>query len=242
MNLTGIDSGTTARSSSVILVSLLSLAMLTGCGGAAPTPPTPSIPAAEPSETPVPEGGAGGGGEDVAAFVLIGGSSVSVGADDSRVLAEIPYSTDPSVAAAELADVLGVEPTMTVRPGNATCLAETTIYDWGAFNLKSPGGIGTGPGALFTVQATAHELSTGVPVEMVHSQHVGSPAADVVGLPNVFAEDLGAWTSVYYHVGGDVDFASADWAPDMETWGALALIESGVVTSIVAPIHYFYDC
>lgn len=206
---------------------------LSGCTpGDVKTLPTPEptkseLPIAQPSEEPA----------LTVSAIVIDGDSVSVTIAEGGTLVDIPFTTDPAAAAAQLSEAIGLEPITSVTPP-ASCGGDLTKVTWGAITFWSPYKAAP-PGAKFWASADAKQTSNGITVTMLGGQWVGFdgaatlaayPGAEIdFGFPDlkVVAYDIAAGTKA----SGMDDF-----------WGAQAIIQGGIVTEFMSPIHYYYDC
>ncbi|MEO8094554.1 MAG: hypothetical protein ABI632_06440 [Pseudolysinimonas sp.] len=227
------------RIAGLLAVSLLAVVGLTACVPAAPTPtPTKTSVAATPkpakSATPTPTPSVA----PVAARVQIDGTSITVMAADNSVILDVPFTTDPATAAAQLTSAIGAEPAVTTT-ANGLCAVDTTHYAWGGLWINVPGGFAAAPGATFIASVRDATTSNGLPVGMPSGQGVGAATTDVLAAnPGVPVEGEPAGDSVVYF-----DVLSGHPLGDMDSfYGAEALAIGGVITSLVSPIHYYYDC
>ena len=211
----------------------LSVLVLTACdpGGLA-------LPTAGPTETELPIADAGPTPEPVnISSIVIDGDSVYVTETEGGVLIDIPFSTDPAIAADQLSEAIGLEPITSVTPP-ASCGGGLTKVTWGGISFWSPYASAP-PGMLFWAQADAKETSNGITVAMLGGQWVGYDGAETIAA----------------YPGGEIDFGFPDLqvvAYDIKAgtqasgmddfWGAQAIIQGGIVTSFNSPIHYYYDC
>ncbi len=212
---------------------------LTGCAPESSPEPTPTAtiaakPKATSTPTPTPTVAAG----PVAARIQLDGDSVTVQAADASTILDIPFTTDAATAANQLGAAVGLDATITTTAGGL-CAADTTHYAWGGFQFHSPGGYAMAPGATFVASSLAPTTSNGLPVVMPSGQGVGTPTTEVLAAnPGVPAEGDPASDSVVYF-----DVLSGHPLGDMDTfYGAEALANGGFITSLVSPIHYYYDC
>jgi hypothetical protein len=175
----------------------------------------------------------------VAARVELDGDSVSVEAADGTVIVDVPFSTDAASAATQLGAAIGVPATVTTSAANETCAAETTHYGWGGLEFHVPGGYAAAPGAAFVATARGAATGNGLAILMPNGLGVGASTTDVLAAqPGVPAEGEPTADSVVYF-----DVKSGHPLGDMDTfYGAAALANGGVITSLVSPIYYYYDC
>ena len=210
---------------------------LAGCAPGALSAPTPVETAASPAPSatgsPTPTSSA-----PVAARVQVDGDSVSVEAADDSTIVDIPYSTDAATAATQFGSAVGLPATISTSPAGS-CAVATTVYSWGGFELRAPGGFAAAPGALFVARSQAPTTSSGLPVVMPGGQGVGTPVSEVLASnPTLPMEGDPAGNSViYFHVLSGHPLGQAD-----TFYGAAAFANGGFVTSLASPIYYYYDC
>lgn len=235
--------GTMRAKSRLLVIFSVSALLVGGLAACTPDPaPTPSptpikTPVAKPSATPTPKPTVAPAAP-TAARIQLDGDSVTVLAADSSTITDIPFSTDAATAATQLGDALGLPAAVSTSPAG-NCAVETTIYSWGGFQFRSPGGYEAAPGATFIATSQAPTTNTGLPVGMPSGQGVGTATADVIAAnPGVPTEgDPGADSVVYF------DVLSGHPLGDMDSfYGAEALANGGFITSLVTPVFYYYDC
>lgn len=234
---------TSTRLIATVAASVLVIGGLAACAPASPEPtlgaPKPSSPAtakptAKPTVTPTPTPET-----PVAARISIDGDSISVQAADASTIVDIPFSTDAATAASQLGGAIGLAASVTTTSGDNSCAADQTLYDWGGLVLRAPGSYAAAPGATFLAAVTGASTTNGLPVVMPSGHGVGAAVADVLAAnPGVAMEgDPGGNSVVYF------DVLSGHPLGDMDTfYGAEAFGNGGVITSMVTPIFYYYDC
>lgn len=207
---------------------------LAACGPAddkAPPPPKPTeseTAVVEPTPTP----------EAVnISSIVIDGDSVYVTISEGGILVDIPFTTDPTTAAEQLSEAIGLEPITSVTPPGS-CNGDMTKVTWGGISFWTPYASAP-PGAQFFAHADAKSTSNGITVAALGGQWVGYDGSDTVaaypgaelnfGMPDVHV------------LAYDVKSGTADGNPD-DFYGAVAVVENDIVTSISSPIHYWYDC
>jgi hypothetical protein len=223
------------RHSVVVGVAAVSLLALTGCifddpdnqDTAAPTPSMTTVDA-EPTPTADPVN---------ISSIVIDGDSVYVTVTEGGILVDIPFTTEPAVAAAQLSEAIGLEPITTVSPADL-CDPELTRTTWGGITFISPYASAP-PGAQFWAIADAKQTGNGITVAMLGGQWIGYDGSDTVAAYPGAELDMGfPNTSVLAY---DVKSGTADGDPD-NFYGGLAVVENDVLTSFSSPIHYWYDC
>lgn len=226
------------RVPALLLVSLLAVGALTACGEELPvtSAPTKSAPSASPTDI------ADASDEpDAAAIsaIVIDKDSVSVTISEGGTLVDIPFTTDPTTAAAQLSEAIGLDPITSVTPP-ASCGGDMTKVSWGGISFWTPYASAP-PGAQFYAAADAKETSNGITVTMTGGQWVGfdgpSTIAAYPGAELGFGmESLGTRVLAY-------DIASGSDGADVDSfWGGIAVIQDGFVHQFSSPIHYWYDC
>jgi len=227
------------------LVGIPLLFALTACAPSAPSPrPTgTSTPSAleeseSPTPTPAPE-------ETVdAATVVVTASGISVFGTDGSTLVAATYRGDGATVAAQVAEALGEDPTVTITDGSeaGSCPART-IYTFGALEIGTPGGIGSagfmGSGDKYDAFVTGSATAGGVAIETVAGQRIGSTRAafeaavgdemllDEYGGSSAFGFDIvNPEAGLYDHIG-------------VQAW-----FDEGVMTGMSAPavIGFVGDC
>ena len=223
-----------------VFTALAILGSLTGCEPevaaetsspvASGTKPTKTASAtATPSPTPV----------VTAARVEIDGDSVRVEASDDSTIIDIPFTTDAATAVGQLNTAIGVPAEVTTSVNDGNCAADTTHYGWGGFELHVPGGYAAAAGAAFVASAKSATTGNGLAVGMPNGLGVGATTASVLtfqpGVP--YEGDPASSAYIYYDVKSGYPLGDPD-----SFYGAAAFASSGVVTSLVSPIFYYYDC
>lgn len=188
-----------------------------------PTPTRTPTPTPTPTEEP----------QLNAERIIVDATKLTVVYEGTGQVAEFEFASDGELAAEEIGEALGVDPTVS-ELGENSCRAETMVFDWPGLQLSIPGPVTIAPGAFFTATLTAPTTSNGVGLFAPFDQHVGSSAAGALAAnPDAMAIDLGFGTYVGLDVGA-VD------GPD--TWGALGITTGGTITKIVTPIYFYGDC
>ncbi|MEO8094557.1 MAG: hypothetical protein ABI632_06455 [Pseudolysinimonas sp.] len=212
------------RSLRVAALAIVAIALLSGCDRG------PDSPTADPIARP-PAGGSSSSATPTAdpsapAFVEVNAHSVGVGANNSRQLVDIPYTTDIATAAAQFSSTIGVEATVT--PVAATpCAVATATYDWGGiefFTDQLSAGLGD---PAFFVSVTAPTSRAGLEIDAL-GQTVGTMLSDVLAnVPGSVSGDRGE---------GNIE-ALID-PQDGGAWGVILHTQAGAVTDFVAPGYY----
>lgn len=213
-------------------VALVPLLLLTGCGDeekplkddSAPTPTqTKDVIAVEP--------------EVNVSSIVVDGDSVYVTITEGGVLIDIPFTTDPTTAAEQLSEAIGLEPITTVTPPDS-CDGDLTKTTWGAITFVSPYASAP-PGVQFYATVDAKQTSNGVTVAMLGGQWVGYDGSDTVAAYPGAELPFGIQgTSVLAY---DVKSGNVDGNPD-DFYGAVAVVTADLLTSFSSPLHYWYDC
>jgi len=214
-------------------IALVPLLLLTGC--VPDEPPTKDDPA---SSTPTPTETT----EVVEAkpnisSIVVDGDSVYVTETEGGILIDIPFTLDPTTAAAQLSDAIDLEPITTVTPPDS-CDGDLTKTTWGAITFVSPYASAP-PGVQFYATVDAEKTSNGITVAMLGGQWVGYDGSDTVAAYPGAELPFGVeGSSVLAY---DVKSGTADGDPDT-FYGAVAIVTADVVKSFSSPIHYWYDC
>ncbi len=188
-----------------------------------------SAPTAAPTAAPTPV--------VVPASVVVDGDSVSVMDSGGGTILDIPFSTDPVTAVAQLNGVIGLAGTPSTLPSSG-CFHERQQVTWGGLSFIWGDDWQRAPGALFIASVRGPESASGVAVTLPSGQKVGSSKADTLaGNPGAHTDDFGAWINLHYDVKSGVSGGNPD-----NYYGAGAVIESGILKSFASPIHYDYDC
>lgn len=216
------------------VIAALSLLALTACDPAedkAPPPPKPTQ-----TEKPIVEATPTAEALNVSSIV-IDGDSVYVTITEGGILVDIPFTTDPTIAAEQLSEAIGLEPITSVTPP-ASCNGDMTKVTWGGISFWTPYASAP-PGAQFYAQADAKQTSNGITVAMLGGQWVGYNGSDTVAAyPGA---ELNFGMPDTHVLAYDVKSGNADGNPD-DFYGAVAVVEGDIVTSFSSPIHYWYDC
>lgn len=213
----------------------LSVGLVACDPGSDPTPtdtpgadPTPSV-EPTPTETADPR--------DSIAAIVIDGDSVALTVAEGGVYLDLPFTTDAESAVAQLSEALRLPEVRSTIP-SSTCFQERPQATWGGISVIWGTDWQRAPGAKFIAIASAGTTSNGIPVTLGAGQAIGAPEADVfAGAPGAYSTDYGSWKTIHYDV-GDGDPV---WSPE-EYWGAMAVMQGGVLTSFSSPVNFFYDC
>jgi hypothetical protein len=221
------------RNSAVLGALVLCTLALAGCTPddvktlPTPEPTKTELPIAEPTEEPT----------LTVSAIVIDGDSVSVTISEGGTLVDIPFTTEPATAAAQLSEAIGLEPITSVTP-TASCGGGLTKVTWGGISFWSPYASAP-PGAQFWARADAKETSNGITVTMLGGQWVGfDGAATIAAYPG---SELDFGMSGTHVLAFDVKSGTPDGNPD-DFYGGIAVIQGDVVTGFSSPIHYYYDC
>lgn len=169
--------------------------------------------------------------------IVVDGDSVYVTETEGGILIDIPFTLDPTTAAAQLSDAIDLEPITTVTPPDS-CDGDLTKTTWGAITFVSPYASAP-PGAQFYATVDAEKTSNGITVAMLGGQWVGYDGSDTVAAYPGAELPFGVeGSSVLAY---DVKSGTADGDPDT-FYGAVAIVTADVVKSFSSPIHYWYDC
>jgi hypothetical protein len=169
--------------------------------------------------------------------IVIDGDSVYVTISEGWILVDISFSTDPTTAAEQLSEAIGLEPITSVTPP-ASCDGDLTKLTWGGISFWTPYASAP-PGAQFYATADAEKTSNGITVAMLGGQWVGYDGSDTVAAyPGA---DLPFGLEGSHVLAYDVKSGTADGNPD-DFYGAVAVVEEDVVKTFSSPIHYWYDC
>ncbi len=221
----------------VVAIVGLTAGALSACGVPAPTPTvdagqteTPT-PAETVDAAPAPEPGAN------VSSIVIDGDSVSVNISEGGQLIDIPFTTDPATAAAQLSEAIGLQPITTTTPA-ASCGGGLQKVTWGAISFYSPYPAAPG-GAQFYAQADSKSTSNGKTVAMLSGQWVGSDGAATIAA-NAAAPllEFGGGIQILAY---DVKAGTVDSGPD-DFYGASAVIKNNVLDIFTSPVNYYYDC
>lgn len=207
---------------------------LTACGPAddkappAPKPTETETPVVEETPTPEPVN---------ISSIVIDGDSVYVTISEGGILVDIPFTTDPTTAAEQLSEAIGLEPITSVTPP-ASCGGDMTKVTWGGISFWTPYASAP-PGAQFYAQADAKTTSNGITVAMLGGQWVGYDGSDTVAAYPGAELDFGVPNASV--LAYDVKSGTADGNPD-DFYGAVGIVENDIVTGFSSPVHYWYDC
>ncbi len=165
----------------------------------------------------------------VASRILVTGSGVSVLTDTGEVLVDLPFSTDGATAAAELTLVVGADPVVSTQAGDSECVDAGTTYDWGSFQIDSPVGFFSEPGAAYSIHVYEPATGNGLALELAPNVRSGSSIAEMLAAA---PGTLDTWV---------VDFGK--WLVDPTVDGRYGVVVNeypdGSVFSFGAPIKYF---
>ena len=214
------------RLARVLALSVICVAALAGCGpgpgsGGSPTLEPPVVEHPSAAVTPEPTG-------PVPAFIVLSAHSVSVGDSDSRQIADVPFTTDLTTAAAELTAAIGTAPTVTPVPATS-CEAATAIYDWGGLQIAYDSYTIVG-GSQFVATVTATHTTGGLELDAPYNQTVGMTLTDVLAhVPGSVSGDRGE---------GSIE-ALLDPQED-NLWGVVMTFTAGVANGFHAPGVYIF--
>jgi hypothetical protein len=168
---------------------------------------------------------------------VVDGDSVFVKLSDGGVYRDIPFTTDAETAIAQLSEAIRLPEVRSTLPAGG-CFRERPQATWGGLSFiwgtdwQRPGD------AQFLATAAADRTTNGIPVTILGGQMVGAPEADVfASAPGAYSDDYVAWKTLHY----DVVRGDPVGTPE-EYWGAVAIMQGGVLTSFSSPINYFFDC
>lgn len=220
-----------------VLALSLGLVACDPAGGPTPTETPAETPGADPTPTVEPTPTETPDLRDRISTVVIDGDSVYVTVSEGGVYVDIPFTTDPETAVAQLSDALRLPEVRSTIPASQ-CFHERPKATWGGISFIWGTDWQRPPGAQFLAAADASATTSGIPVTVLGGQWIGTPAADVLtGAPGAYTTDYGAWKTVHYDVAHGDPVASPE-----EYWGAIAVLEGGVLTGFSSPINYFFDC
>lgn len=220
-----------------VAVSFTLLLALAGCGPTAPAPaPTTSGGSATPRptgvDTPTPDAGEH---HEVAtaAVVVVTASGLSVFGRDGATLLAASYVADPADVAAQLEDLLGTAPRVSLSAESTEACPTRTFYDFGGLVLGTPQSLGSpatlGVPGTYDVVVTTGSVN-GVVIETVGGQHVGAARGDFVAAIGDEAEidQRGS--------GADLGFDILNPEADpYDQIGTYAAFDSGVLTTLMTP-------
>lgn len=228
-----LDMTSTRRSAAVALAGVALLGLAACAPTAAPAGGASTSPGGSPASSPLPSETPSDAPHAVT--IVIQGESLRVLGGDDALLTEIPYTASGASAVGVLTDLLGTPVTSSI-PGNASCQAPTTSYDWGGFVLSDPGEVIAGPGALYSVSATAVATSAGVGLEGPNDVQVGTAAGTVLaGNPGVTFDDDGSG-------GGVLHLQTVDGGSGPDSWGVAGFVRGGTMEEIASPLYFYGDC
>ncbi|GAA3742934.1 hypothetical protein GCM10022239_18010 [Leifsonia bigeumensis] len=245
--LSTASSATLVNVGKVLAVSaVLALSMgLAGCDLGGPVPsddpgadPTPSDrPGADPTTSAEPTPSETPDLRDRISSIVIDGDSVYVAISEGGIYLDVPFTTDPETAVAQLSEAIRLPEIRSTLPASM-CFHERPQATWGGITFtwgtdwQRPGG------AKFLASSDAERTTNGIAVTTLGGQWVGATESEVfTGAPGAYSDDFGSLKTLHY----DVASGTATGSPD-DYWGAIAIMEGGVLTSFSSPIHYFYDC
>ncbi len=169
--------------------------------------------------------------------IVVDGDSVYVTETEGGILIDIPFTLDPTTAAAQLSETIDLEPITTVTPPDS-CDGDLTRTTWGAITFVSPYASAP-PGVQFYAYVDAEKTSNGITVAMLGGQWVGYDGSDTVAAYPGAELPFGIeGTSVLAY---DVKSGTVDGNPD-DFYGGVAIVTADVLGSFSSPIHYWYDC
>ncbi|MEO8528661.1 MAG: hypothetical protein ABI435_06255 [Pseudolysinimonas sp.] len=224
---------TTLRARLLPLAALPLLLSLAACdpgsigSGSTPPPDASEAPTDAPSGSPAPDASP--------ATIVVTGSGISLlGADGSTLFRE-DFAIDGGIVAGELADALGVEPTVTTTVANGACEFDQTIYDFGGIVLMKPGYADTRGAYEALVTGTA--TTGGVAITTLGGAQIGASSdelnAAVGGATNLFGD------SNTRYVGFDQANVGA---PDREAYGVFATLTADHLTRLDSPWAWHTSC
>lgn len=223
---------------SIVAISTMLLALTACDSGTIFLPPVPTtsataMPTSSPSSTPTPTPTP----VAAAASVIVDGDSVSVIDSGGALMVDIPFSTDPATAVAQLNSAIGLDGVPTTLPATG-CFHQRPQATWGGLSFIWGDDWQRAPGSLFLASVKGPESASGVPITIPSGQKVGSSQADTLaGNPSAHVDDFGAWINLHYDIKSGVSGGNPD-----TYYGAGAVIEGGVLKSFASPIHFNYDC
>ncbi len=208
---------------------------LVGCDPGGPGPsetpgagPTASV-EPSPSETEDPR--------DRISSIVIDGDSVYLTLSEGGVYLDLPFTTDAESAVAQLSEAIRLPETRATLPMTG-CFHERTQASWGGLSFVWGPDWQRPAGSQFLATAEAASTTNGIAVAVLGGQQIGTAESAVfAGAPGAYTEDYGSWKTLHY----DVAHGTATGNPD-EYWGAVAIIQGGVLASFSSPVYYFYDC
>ena len=169
--------------------------------------------------------------------IVVDGDSVYVTVTEGGVLVDIPFTTPVDTAVEQLSEAIDLEPITTVTPPDS-CDGDQTRTTWGAITFVTPYPSAP-PGAQFYAYVDAKETSNGITVAMLGGQWVGYDGPSTVAAYPGSELDFGM--EGVHVLAYDVTSGSADGNPD-DFYGAIAIVNAGIVSTFSSPIHYWYDC
>ena len=169
--------------------------------------------------------------------IVVDGDSVYVTVTEGGVLVDIPFTTPVDTAVEQLSEAIDLEPITTVTPPDS-CDGDQTRTTWGAITFVTPYPSAP-PGAQFYAYVDAKETSNGITVAMLGGQWVGYDGPSTVAAYPGAELDFGM--EGVHVLAYDVKSGSADGNPD-DFYGAIAIVNAGIVSTFSSPIHYWYDC
>lgn len=222
------------RVAATTAVAALSLLALTACGPGddkAPPPPPPTE-----TDKPIVEVTPTADAVNISSIV-VDGDSVYVTVTEGGVLVDIPFTTDVATATEQLSEAIDLEPITSVTPPDS-CDGDQTRTTWGAITFVTPYPSAP-PGAQFYAYVDAKETSNGITVAMLGGQWVGYDGPSTVAAYPGAELDFGM--EGVHVLAYDVKSGTADGNPD-DFYGAIAVVNEGIVSTFSSPIHYWYDC
>ncbi len=218
------------------VISVVALAFaLTACSpaGGDPVPVTTASTAPDAGGSPTPSADP----RDRISSIVIDGDSVSVNISEGGQYLDIPFTTDAETAVAQLSEALRLPETRSTLPASG-CFPPRAQATWGGISFVWGDDWQRPPGAQFLATATAAGTSNGIAVALLGGQQVGAAESDVfAGAPGAYSDDFGSQKTLHYDVANGSPTGSMD-----DYWGAIAIVNGGVLTGFSSPIRYFYDC
>ena len=210
---------------------------LTGCNSETDQSGTGAAPDAGASDSSTPNPSEADPGTQ-SARIVVDGSGVTVFAEDSSELVDVPFGTAGAEAAALVAEAIG-DPTVTDAAAEGSCQAAYTSYDWGGFVIRTPGRANTAEGMMFNALITELETSSGITLETTGGYQVGTFVEQLEGNPGAFLPD-----NSYVYGTNNGPFVAYDPQGTDGGWGAAAYlsVDDGTAVTIAAPYYFFHVC
>jgi hypothetical protein len=163
---------------------------------------------------------------------VISARSVAVVGSADEVLVDIPFTTEISAAAAELATAIGAEPTVTPLP-DVKCAEPATVYDWGGLAFTTIRPVDLPEDLAFVATATTPTTAAGLSILSTGGMQVGNPMEDVfTSVDGAIADRPGALIDV------QPDSVHGRWGVVLLQWDGD--LNTGLVRSITAPNYDEY--